>query len=457
MSPFWDRIGQNRSNTSINQAVVIIKNMLNIKKENEKRVVIIGAGFAGLELAKKLINKTIDVVVVDRNNYFTFQPLLYQVAMGGLEANSVAFPYRQLFRKADNIQFRMAEVELVDTTHRILHTDNGTLRYDYLVLACGSQPNFFGLNDQPLFPLKSLPNALDMRNWIFSKLEAASKTYRSKKRSEMLNIVLVGGGPTGVELAGSLGELKKVIVPKDYPNLDPSSIRIILIEGKDQLLPAMSEDSGKKAQEYLEKLGVEVHLNQLVDQFEGDEIELDGEVIHCSNMIWTAGVKGSAPIGFEGEQNKNERIKVDEFNKVLGYNEVYAIGDLAAMTSQDYPQGHPMLAPVAIQQGKHLGNNLKRKLKGKSLLPFKYKDKGTMATVGRNKAVVEMGPIKFQGFLAWIAWMGLHLFTLVGFRNRLVVLINWIFNYFRYDKALRVIISRPANEKKRGVQVVDNQ
>jgi NADH dehydrogenase len=431
--------------------------MLNLQKEKKKRLVIVGAGFAGLELAKKLKNKPVDVIVVDRNNYFTFQPLLYQVAMGGLEANSVAFPYRQIFRKADNIQFRMADVELVDTTHRILHTDSGSLRYDYLVLASGSRPNFFGLNEDQLFPLKNLPNALAMRNWILSKLEEATKTPGPDKRTRLLNIVLVGGGPTGVELAGALGEMKKYILPKDYPDLDPSSMRILLIEGQDQLLPAMSKVSGQKAQQYLEGLGVEVYLGELVKDFHGEAIEVGGQTVPCSDMIWTAGVKGQAPLGFEEEQYKNGRIKVDKYSRVLGYRHIYAIGDLALMSSDEYSKGHPMLAPVAIQQGKHLAKNFSRIFNGKELLPFEYQDKGTMATIGRNKAVVEMGKIKFQGFLAWLAWMGLHLFTLVGFRNRLIVLINWVYNYFRYDKALRLIIRRTEKKSEEVSHVVDNQ
>lgn len=421
--------------------------MLNLQNDKKKRLVIVGAGFAGLELAKKMKNKPLEVIVIDRNNYFTFQPLLYQVAMGGLEANSVAFPYRQIFRKANNIQFRMAEVELVDTTHNILHTDSGSMRYDYLVLASGSRPNFFGLNDRQLFPLKSLPNALTMRNWILTRFEEASKTASLEKQKQLLNIVLVGGGPTGVELAGALGEMKKFILPKDYPDLDPSAMRILLLEGMDQLLPAMSKVSGQKARQYLEKLGVEVYLNELVKDFEGEAVSVQGKEVPCSHMIWTAGVKGHAPLGFEDEQYKNGRIKVDEFNRVLGYNHVYAVGDLAMMTSEEYPKGHPMLAPVAIQQGKHLAKNMLRTFKEKNMLPFKYDDKGTMATIGRNKAVLEIGSVKFQGFLAWMAWMGLHLFSLVGFRNRLVVLINWVYNYFRYDKALRLIIRPPAKKK----------
>jgi NADH dehydrogenase len=431
--------------------------MLNLQKEKKKRLVIVGAGFAGLELAKKLKNQAVEVIVIDRNNYFTFQPLLYQVAMGGLEANSVAFPYRQIFRKANNIQFRMAEVELVDTTHRILHTDSGSVRYDYLVLAGGSCPNFFGLDENQLFPLKSLPNALAMRNWILSKLEEATKIPDPDIRAQMLNIVLVGGGPTGVELAGALGEMKKFILPKDYPDLDPSSMRILLLEGQDQLLPAMSKVSGQKAQQYLETLGVEVYLGELVKDFHGEAVEVEGERVPCSDMIWTAGVKGQAPVGFEEEQYQNGRIKVDKFSRVLGYRHIYAIGDLALMSSEEYPKGHPMLAPVAIQQGKHLGKNFSRIFKGKELLPFEYQNKGTMATIGRNKAVVEMGKVKFQGFWAWMAWMGLHLFTLVGFRNRLIVLINWVYNYFRYDKALRLIIPRTEKESKNEKHVLDNQ
>ncbi len=431
--------------------------MLNIQPTDQKHLVIIGGGFAGLELAKRLKGKSIRVTLIDRNNYFTFQPLLYQVATGGLEPNSVAYPFRQLFRNAGNVKFRMAEVERVDPVRKMIFTNSGSLRYDELVMASGSRPNFFGLEADLLYPLKSLPNALAMRNWLLNKFESAIKTPDPQKRSAILNIVIVGAGPTGVELAGALGEMKKFILPKDYPEVDPDEMRIILVEGLEQVLPAMSKVSGKKAEKYLKTLGTEIHLNHLVKEYDGEKVNIAGERIPTYNMIWTAGVGGNAPDGFEGEQYKNRRIKVDEFHRVLGYRDTYAIGDLAAMETEAFPKGHPMLAPVAIQQGKHLGNNIVRKLNGKSPEPFQYNDRGTMATIGRNKAVAEIGRVKFQGFLAWIAWMGLHLITLVGFRNKLVVMINWVYNYFRYDKSLRMIIKNYSALSEKEAQRVDSQ
>lgn len=431
--------------------------MLNTSNNDQQHLVIIGGGFAGIELAKKLKNHPLQVTLLDRNNYFTFQPLLYQVATGGLEPHSVAYPYRQLFRNADNIQFRMAEVESIDSSQKIVQTDSGSVRYDQLVLATGSRPNFFGLNERLLYPLKSLPNALAMRNWLLSKFEQATKISDPQERDAIMNVLIVGGGPTGVELAGALGEMKKFILPKDFPELDPDKMRIILVEGMDQLLPAMSEISGKKAGEYLKKLGIEIHLNQLIKEYDGYSVNLNGEEIPTYNTIWTAGVGGNAPDGFNGEQLKNGRIRVDKFHRVLGYNDVYAAGDLAAMITDEYPRGHPMLAPVAIQQGKHLAGNLIRKSKGKNIKPFQYKDNGTMATVGRNRAVVEMGKVKFQGFWAWMAWMSLHLISLVGFRNKLVVMINWIYNYFRYDKSLRMIIHNTSALGKEEMQSAENQ
>jgi len=305
--------------------------------------------------------------------------------------------------------------------------------------------------------LKSLPNALAMRNWLLSKFEQATKISDPQERDAIMNVLIVGGGPTGVELAGALGEMKKFILPKDFPELDPDKMRIILVEGMDQLLPAMSEISGKKAGEYLKKLGIEIHLNQLIKEYDGYSVNLNGEEIPTYNTIWTAGVGGNAPDGFNGEQLKNGRIRVDKFHRVLGYNDVYAAGDLAAMITDEYPRGHPMLAPVAIQQGKHLAGNLIRKSKGKNIKPFQYKDNGTMATVGRNRAVVEMGKVKFQGFWAWMAWMSLHLISLVGFRNKLVVMINWIYNYFRYDKSLRMIIHNTSALGKEEMQSAENQ
>lgn len=421
---------------------------MNLPQSPHERVVIAGGGFAGLELAKSLRNKNYQVVLLDKNNHFTFQPLLYQVATGGLEPNSIAYPLRRIFRKANNVAFRMTEVETVHPEERKIDTSIGTIDYDHFVIATGTRPNFFGLEQSRLLPLKSVPQALQMRNHVLKEFEKAVITDDKAAKDAYTNFVVVGGGPTGVELAGALGEMKKFVLPKDYPNLDLDLMNIFLVEGLDRLLPAMSEESSGRAKKYLEELGVQVRLNTMIEAYDGRQVNIDDRTLPTRNLIWTAGVAPNPVKGLEDSLRDTGRIAVDEHLRVLAHDRIYAIGDVAELASDENPKGFPMLAPVAVQQGKHLGKNLIRRAAGKPEAPFEYYDRGTMATVGRNRAVADIGKIHLGNFPAWLAWMFVHLITLVGFRNRLVVFINWVYNYFTYDKALRLIIKRGSNQEE---------
>lgn len=418
---------------------------MKIPSSQDPRIVVIGGGFAGLELARKLRNKPCQLVLLDKNNYFNFQPLLYQVATSGLEPNSIAYPLRRVFRNARNIFFRMAEVERIDPEAQNVHTSIGAITYDYLVVATGSQANYFGLDPSKLLPLKSVPQALQLRNHILVEFEKALLASDPEKIESHTNFVVVGAGPTGVELAGALGEMKNFVLPRDYPELDFSAMNIHLVEGADRVLPTMSEKASERARRYLEELGVQVHLRTLIREYDGKTIEIAGRRIPSRNLIWTAGVKAASLPGLEPALSKSGRLVVDAFNRLASFRNIFAIGDVAEMATEENPKGHPMLAPVAIQQGRHLARNLLRIQQGKALIPFRFFDKGTMATIGRNRAVADWGRLRLGGFPAWLAWMFVHLFTLVGFRNRLVVLVNWVYNYFTYDKALRLIIKRGKN------------
>jgi len=416
----------------------------NLPETDQKRIVIVGAGFGGIRLARNLRNSGYQVVLIDKNNYHTFQPLLYQVATGGLEPDSIAFPLRKLFPKRDNVFVRIADVELIEPALQQIHTDIGTISYDYLVLAAGSANNFFGNENiaQNAFVLKSVLEAVDLRSMILQTFEQAVRTPNEEDRDKLMDFVIVGGGPTGVETAGALSELRKHVLPNDYPELDFRCMQIHLIEAMDNLLPGMSEASGNDAVRALEKMGVLIHLNTMVEDYDGKVVTTqDGATFESYTVLWAAGVKG---VTFEGiPQNalgKGQRMLVDNYHKVKGLENVFAIGDNALMFTEDYPQGHPQLAPVAIQQAKHLAGNFKAKMKEKPLTEFSYFDKGTMATIGRNKAVVDVAKIHLKGFIAWIAWMFVHLLFLMGFRNRLVVLINWVWSYLTYDKGTRLII-----------------
>lgn len=422
---------------------------MNIPDINLKRIVIIGGGFGGLRLAKKLSNKDFQVVLLDKHNYHTFQPLLYQVATAGLEPDSIAHAIRQIFAKKENFFFRIANVDNVDTQHQKVFTDIGELHYDYLVIATGSDTNYYGNQNiqKHAMPMKSVPEALDLRSLILQNLESALLTNDLDERYRLMNYVIVGGGPTGVELAGAMGELKKHVLPHDYPDLDIRRMNVHLIQGTDRLLPTMSKNASEKAEKYLEQLGVQVWFDMLVKDYDGKIITTDKRPFEATTMIWAAGVKGALIPGVGDDSNiKGGRLLVNEFNLVKGYDNIYAIGDVALMITEKNPQGDPMVAQVAIQQGNLLAKNLNNIELKKPMKPFKYNDKGSMATIGRDKAVVDLPGWKFAGWFAWFVWMFVHLVSLVGFRNKVIALMNWVIQYFQYNKSVRLII-RPYRKK----------
>ena len=423
--------------------------------EKRKKIVIIGGGFGGIELAKKLKHQNVDIVILDKHNYHTFQPLLYQVATGGLEADSIAFPIRKIFKGQKNLKFRVTEVKKVIPELNRLETTIGECEYDYLVIATGSTSNFFGQTEiaQNAMPMKSIPEALNLRSLILQNLEAAIIAQDPVKENELLNFVVVGGGPTGVETAGAIAELKKHVLKNDYPELDLNKVNIYLIEGSAELLGAMSVQAQQKSKQFLEELGVTVYTETRVQGYDGQTLSLvDGRKIGSATVIWSAGVKGVVLDGLSTEAVvRGNRLKVNEINLVEGYQNVFAIGDVAAMITPETPNGHPGVAPAAIQQGKHLAKNIINLIENKPTKAFQYFDKGAMATVGRNRAVVDINKIRFQGIFAWFTWMFVHLMTLVGFRNKLVVFVNWVWSYFSYDRGTRLIIRtfKPYKEYKR--------
>ena len=417
---------------------------IDIPKSEKPRVVIIGGGFSGIEMAKKLRTGHYQVVMLDRHNYHTFQPLLYQVATAGLEPDSIAGPLRKIILNNADIYFRLATAERIDTKNQVVNTNIGTISYDYLVIANGSKTNYFGNEDiyKNAFPLKQVPQALDLRSQILQNFEKAVVTKDTEELDRLLTFVIVGGGPTGVELAGALGELKKHVLPKDYPDLDFSRMQIYLVEGLDRVLPAMNEFAGEKASKYLKNFGVIIKTKTMVTSFDGKFVEMNDESrLRSSTLIWAAGVQGNILPGIPEESTEKSRILVNDFNQVEGFNNIFAIGDIAAQKSDKYPKGHPMLAPVAMQQGKHLAKNLKKLASGKALEPFEYLDKGSMATIGRNKAVVNLPKnVNFGGFFAWYVWLLVHLLYIIGFRRKIIVFLNWVWNYFTYDRGTRLII-----------------
>lgn len=408
------------------------------------QIVIIGAGFAGLELVKHLNNAPYRVLLLDKNNYHTFQPLLYQIASAGLTAESIAYPLRRKIGAYPNIAFRVAEVTAVDTGAQKVITDIGTFDYDHLVIASGATTNFYGNKalESSTYPLKSVTEALRMRTTILEQFEKAVNASRHADPN-ILNFIIVGGGPTGVELAGALAEIRKNVVPSDYRELDPSSMEVHLLEGGARVLGTMSEKSSRLAKKYLEKLGVHVWLNAVVKDYADDTLTLaDGKQLKAHHVIWTAGVKGVDIPGLVPDvRTKGNRIITDRMNLVAGTTNVYALGDIAAVQGDPiYPNGHPGVAQVAMQQATNLAANFRRMAKGEAQKAFNYRDKGSMATIGRHKAVVDLPFISFGGYLAWYIWMFIHLMSLVGFRNRFMVFMNWMWNYFTYDRALRLIL-----------------
>lgn len=426
-------------------------NETNLPDSNHPRVVIIGCGFGGLRLAQRLRDAPVQIVVVDRNNYHNFQPLLYQVATGALEAGSIAYPIRKIFSGQKNFYYRMTDAQHVDPVRNVVTTSVGEIRYDYLVLATGSLTNFFGLTsiERNAMQIKSIPNALNLRSFIFQNFEKALLTDDPDAKQALLNIVVVGGGPTGVEISGSLAEMRKHVLPKDYPELDLRAMQIFLVESGAELLGPMSPASQADAKRYLEELGVLVRLNTHINSYEnGRAYYSDTEFIPTENLVWAAGVNGAEVPGLPAEIiARNKRITVNRWNQVLGQPNIFAIGDVANMVTDQMPRGLPMLAPVAQQQADHLAANLQRLLRGETPTDFVYNNKGSMAIVSRNKAVVDLpGNLHFKGFFGWLTWLFVHLMTLVGFRNKVVALVDWAFSYFSSDQALRLII-RPFNRR----------
>lgn len=415
---------------------------LNIPMTNLPRVVIVGAGFAGINLAKGLDSSKMQVILLNKTNYHSFQPLLYQVATAGLEPDSIAHSVRSIFKKENHFYFRIADVQKIDATQNMLITDLGSISYDHLVIATGSETNYYGnANIQKYsMAMKTVPEAINMRSLIIQNLEAALLTNDLEERNSLMNFVIVGGGPTGVELAGAFAELKRHVLPTDYPDLDIRRMNVHLIQAMPSLLVGMSQKSGEKAKKYLEKMGVTIWFDTIVSDYDGVNVKTNKQNFQTRTLIWTAGVKGAIIEGLPQESQAGGRFLVNEYNEVKGFTNIYAIGDIACMVSEKYPKGHPMVAQPAIQQGRLLAKNITRKLKNKSLKPFVYWDKGSMATVGRNKAVVDLGKMRFSGWFAWLLWMFIHLAFLVGFRNKIVALVNWIIQYFQYNKGVRLII-----------------
>lgn len=413
------------------------------------KVVIVGAGFGGLRLARKLNNKPgFEVVLVDRFNYHQFQPLFYQVATAGLDASNISFPLRKVFQKSKNVRVRLATLQQVVPDQQKIITDMEEISYDMLVLAMGADTNFF--NNQQIethaFPMKSTVEALQLRYRLLQNFEKALTVKNPEELQGLMNIVAVGGGPTGVEIAGALAEMRKYVLPKDYPELDFSKMNIYLLEGGERTLAAMSDKSSVQSRKYLERLGVTVMTGALVKDYDGKNVLLqDGQKIFSQTVIWAAGIKGNIPNGIDKSLvTRGNRIKADRYCRVTGLDNVYVIGDLAWVETPRYPNAHPQVAPVAMQQADLLANNfrlIERKAKPENQLEFEYHDKGSMATVGRNLAVVDVPKPKmhFGGLMAWMIWMGLHLMLILGVKNRFFVFSNWLYNYITYDQNLRLI------------------
>lgn len=418
--------------------------MLNIPKSDKKRIVIAGCGFAGLTLAKKLKNKGFQVVILDKHNYHQFPPLFYQVASAGLEESSILFPLRKIFQKHNDYHIRKVEVKSIDTTGNILDTSAGPVEYDFLVLANGTTNSYFGSAEMQKHSrgMKTIAEVLDLRNSLLLNFENALTAKDQNEREALLNIIVVGGGPSGVEIAGAIAEMNRYVLPKDYPEFKEIRAKIFLIEALDRVLSNMSQKSSDKARNFLENMGVEVLTNTKATGCDEKTVFLDsGKSVKTSMIIWTAGITGNKVEGLSGASfSRGNRIKVDRYNKVDGYTNIFALGDISLMCEEKYPNGHPQVAQVAIQQAQLLAANFTRMKKGIPLKEFKYRDLGTMATVGRNLAVVELTYASFQGIFAWFIWMFIHLMSIIGVRNKLMIFINWAWKYFTYDQSTRLII-----------------
>ena len=420
---------------------------INIQRNQKKRVVIVGGGLGGLRLAEDLYGVGMQVVLIDKNNFHQFPPLIYQIASAGIDPSSISFPFRQIFRKRKDFYFRMAEARMVDTDKKILQTSIGKIDYDYLVLAAGATTNFFGnknIEDWAI-PMKTVPEAMGLRNALLSNLERALTCATEEERQELLNVVIVGGGATGVEIAGALSEMKRYVIPYDYPDMDSSLMHIYLIEAGDRLLAGMTPDSSKKAYDFLKSMGVDIQFGKMVTDYRDHKVIMkDGSEIPTRTFLWVSGIRANAMPGIdESHLGRGFRFKVDQYNRIPGLEGVFAIGDQCLQTTDKaYPNGHPQVAQVAIQQAKNLAKNLKKINEGQaenSLTAFKYKNLGSMATIGRNKAVVEIGKLRSQGFFAWILWLVVHLRSILGVKNKMMVLLNWLWKYVSYNDSIRMI------------------
>ena len=421
---------------------------INIQRNQKKRVVIVGGGLGGLRLAEDLYGSGMQVVLIDKNNFHQFPPLIYQIASAGIDPSSISFPFRQIFRKRKDFYFRMAEARMVDTEKKILQTSIGKIDYDYLVLAAGATTNFFGNKniEEWAIPMKTVPEAMGLRNALLSNFERALTCATEEERQELLNVVIVGGGATGVEIAGALSEMKRYVIPYDYPDMDSSLMHIYLIEAGDRLLAGMSQDSSKKAYDFLKSMGVDIQFGKMVTDYRDHKVIMkDGTEIPTRTFLWVSGIRANAMPGIsEDHLGRGFRFKVDQFNRIPGLNDVFAIGDQCLQTTDPaYLNGHPQVAQVAIQQAKNLAKNIKRINEGhaddNSLTPFKYNNLGSMATIGRNKAVVEIGKFHSQGFFAWILWLVVHLRSILGVKNKMMVLLYWLWKYVSYNDSIRMI------------------
>lgn len=420
---------------------------INLPETKQPRIVIVGAGFAGITLARRLSNQIYQIVIIDSNNYHQFQPLLYQVAMSGIEPSSIAFPLRKLFRARKNVHIRVAELKAIHPDQKFMMTSEGRVNYDILVLATGVTTNYYGNKEieSNTYSLKSVADALYLRNAILADLEKALTIREYEKRQELIDFVIVGGGPTGVELAGSLAEMRKYILPREYPELKSEEMDIHLIQGDPELLNSMSDQASIKSRQYLEKLGVDVITGVRVTGYDGNMVSLnDGRKLYSKKVIWAAGITGKRIEGLpESLYTRDNRIMTDAFSKVNGLQNVFAIGDNAYMEEGTY-KGHPQVAQPAIQQARRLSKNLHLLAKNQPMQPFKYHDLGSMATIGRNKAVADLPFMKTQGFIAWVLWLIVHLKSILGVKNKLFVLANWIWSYFTLDQSLRIMIRHKA-------------
>lgn len=417
----------------------------NIPKTDKKRVIIVGGGFGGLKLANKLKKSDFQIILVDKNNYHQFLPLIYQVASAGINQSAISFPFRKIIQGRKDIYFRMAEVKAIFPEKNMILTSIGKIEYDYIVFAAGTITNYFGNKtiEAEAIPMKNVSEAMGLRNTLLYNFESSVTCTTEEERQELLNIVIVGAGATGVEIAGAIAEMKKFVIPKDYPEMDNKVLNIYLIEAGDRVLSGMTKESSAASEKFLRKMGVNIILNKKVIAYEDRKVILeDGTKISTRSFIWVSGVSAVSIDNLEKSiLGRGGRIQVDEYNRVKGFNNIYAIGDQCLQTTDiNYPNGHPQLAQVAIQQATLLAKNLKCMLNREQPEAFRYKDLGSMATIGRNKAVAELGKLKIQGWFAWILWLVVHLRSILGIRNKISIFFGWIWDYITYGHSIRLIV-----------------